>query len=143
MKTIKLSSSTLIAVVLFLAIALSACKKEPAQPPKKTCDFQGYFVKAHGFDGYYGEYAIRLEDGTLLYPCIVEGNTINKNNINEEAPITVSFTPLSNEEVQCSIPYDPLFLPKYKMYRAKITCIGEQELAGCGTTGGGWCGTER
>lgn len=141
MKTIKLSSSALVAVVLFLTIAVSACKKEPVDPPKNTCELNGSFVKAASFDGYYGEYAIRLDDGTILYPCIVVGNTINKDNVREGMPVTVSFTPIKSEEIQCSIPYNPLFLPESKMYRAKITCIGEQELARCGTTGNGWCGT--
>lgn len=140
MKTIKLSLLKTTVVVLLFTVVASACKKEPVTPPRKTCELQGNFIKAAGFDGYYGDYAIRLQNGTILYPCIVTGNTVNKDNIYEEMPVSVSYTPIVNEEIKCSVPYNPLFLPEHAMYRAKITCISEQQTPECGT-GGGWCGT--
>ena len=139
MKTIKLSFSKAAIAVLLVSLVFVSCKKEPAEPPKQLCDYKAHFEQMEGFNGYFGDYVIKLEDGSTVLPCIVEDNAINKATIYEGMPITVSYKILGGEEGNCQIPYSPYILPDKPYYKARVTCLKEQELLECGR---GWCGTK-
>lgn len=148
MKTIKLSFIKITAALLFITVAISACKKGPETPPKKNCEYGGYFEEMSGYDGYYGNYIIRLENGIILYPCIVEDKGLNRNDIYDGMPITVSYRQISNEEIACQIPYnnqhdETNILPGgcFEFVKAKITCIGDARAIDAEPQHG-WCGTE-
>lgn len=140
MKTIKLSLNKIAVVTLLVSMVLVSCKREPIQPPKRTCEHKATFEKMEGFEGYYGDYIIRLEDKSILFPCIVEDKTFTRDNIFEGMPITVSYKVVNSEETSCKIPYSPYILPAHRYYKAKITCIADDRVVEeCKQ---GWCGTE-
>lgn len=139
MKTIKLSVTQLLVLGLTLSFVISSCKREPVPHPKK-CDYTATFEKMEGYEGFYGNYVIKLDEGRILYPCVVEDHTFTKDNIFEGMPIAVSYEELVNEEIYCKIPYSPYILPRYPYNKAKITCIGDNRTEEAVKQG--FCGTE-
>ena len=134
-----------ISLIMFFAAMLfvSACKPEPEEPII-TCDTEAQFTKVEGAKGFYGQYVIMLNNGTLLYPCTVDNNTINNSDIYEGMPITVSYRTYTDEEIACE-GFTPMnaILPGgcFEYYKARITCIGPKPIR-CGTTTPGLCGTK-
>ncbi|KAB2913385.1 MAG: hypothetical protein F9K23_17140 [Bacteroidetes bacterium] len=125
-------------IAIMAAILVTACKSEPPAPPVTQCELTGTFERAEGFNTFYGEYFIRVEDGSLIYPCVVEGNTINQRDVYDGMPITLTYKLISTEEGACQV--NSSILPGGCVVppQARITCISEQVVR-CGT--GGWCGT--
>lgn len=128
------------AIAIVAAILVTSCKSEPPTPPVTQCELTGNFERAEGFATFYGEYFIRVEDGSLIYPCVVEGNTIKQNEIYHGMPITLTYKLISKEEGAC--PTNQSILPGGCVVppKARITCISKQEDR-CDTGAGGWCGT--
>jgi hypothetical protein len=147
MRTIKLSLNKITILLFFVVLTLSACKKGPVTPPQKTCEHKGYFEEMKGFEGYYNGYIIRLENGTILFPCLVEDKSFDRNSVYDGMPITVSYERLQ-EEIACKVPYwytvedhKEMSFGCFEYMRAKITCIGgDEQTRECGNVG--FCGTE-
>lgn len=138
MKTIKLS---LLATII--AVFISACSRGPVEPPKEEpkdpitkCELKGKFEKVICGEGFYGDFWIRLDNGTLIQPCDVPVNTIDKNDVYNGMPVSVSYT----EVKECQKNWDRVIcqaVPPPHII-AQITCLQNSEVeepAKCENTG--------
>ncbi len=134
MKITKIKS--LLAVMLSI-LAFAACKQEPPTPP--ACGLNGQFVEQAGVNAFYGSYVIMLDNGTMLYPCSVDNNTINRDEIYNGMPITLDYQALISQEMACG---ESSIAPGGCIVynKARITCISVIRDK-CGTIEPGWCGT--
>lgn len=98
MKTVSLSITKTLVILFIGAIGFSACKKGAQTPPLKRCENVASFLVTNNADGYYGRYLIQLEDGSLLYPCSVEDNSINTDVPYNGMGITLEYEILGDEE---------------------------------------------
>ncbi len=127
------------AIAIMAAVFVTSCKSEPPAPPVTQCELTGNFERAEGFNTFYGEYFIRVEDGSLIYPCVVEGNTITPAEVYDGMPITLTYKLISTEQGACQLNSGILPGGCVVPPQARITCIAKQ-VERCGT--GGWCGTK-
>lgn len=56
-------------LITLLVLGLASCKKEPVKEPEKKCNRKGKIETAVCGWGVWGNYWIRLDDGTFLQPC--------------------------------------------------------------------------
>ncbi len=124
MKTIKFA-------ILITVLTLAACTKSPIEePPKednKACKLKGKFQSVPCGWGIYGDYWIKLEDGTFLQPCQSDIAKIEYDELYDGKEVEVGYTVLRSNcysNVSCLV-----ILPKHT--NVKLTCLKEIENPKC------------
>lgn len=119
MKTVKLF------VITLMVLGLASCKKEPVKEPEKKCNRKGKIETAVCGWGAWGNYWIRLDDGTLLQPCKSD-ISISQNDLYDGREVEIGFEKIDPKEPACQNMMAGCLAWPGEFTSVKITCLSLQ-----------------
>lgn len=82
-------------------IAQITCLEKIGEEEPAKCEKTGKFVKTICGSGLYGNYWIRLDDGTLLQPCQSDADLVDASLLYDGMPVAVSYSQILTTDAQC------------------------------------------